>query len=417
MIRITSRGFGVIVSLVISLTLYLTAFEQTLIYISLIILILISIDLIYSTIIWSGNRCECTCNVERKLWIWEVQPIEIEVKCRGILDVEGLPNWIKDRKIEINGDLAKISGKTVFPHFGEFSINKLTISRKSILNLFIKKESVNINVNYKVLPESLYWVLRALNILREVGGEYGYGLHVKGVGRAYYHSTREYIPGDSLKDVDWKATLRTSKLMVKVFEDEVYGGLNLIYDLRGPSKYVLDEIASALISSTIYAINEGIEISFTNISEMKRFKPINIRESLMYVIREVLESKIFDLKEVYEYIEPLSTRELNEFLTKIGFNRSLECKDKIAYLSNNNLLISTLTYNINEIIDLAEEIRRLNRMLTIITASKPYIGIRNLEEAYRIYLTFNNVASKLRNMNINVIPWRAIRGKYTNVKS
>ncbi|MEM3616260.1 MAG: DUF58 domain-containing protein, partial [Candidatus Methanomethylicia archaeon] len=294
MIRITSRGFGVIVSLVISLTLYLTAFEQTLIYISLIILILISIDLIYSTIIWSGNRCECTCNVERKLWIWEIQPIEIEVKCRGILDVEGLPNWIRDRKIEINGDLAKISGKTVFPHFGEFSINKLTISRKSILNLFIKKESVNVNVNYKVLPESLYWVLRALNILREVGGEYGYGLHVKGVGRAYYHSTREYIPGDLLKDVDWKATLRTSKLMVKVFEDEVYGGLNLIYDLRGPSKYVLDEIASALISSTIYAINEGIEISFINISKMKRFKPINIRESLIYVVREVLESEVFD---------------------------------------------------------------------------------------------------------------------------
>ncbi|MEM2137239.1 MAG: DUF58 domain-containing protein [Candidatus Methanomethylicia archaeon] len=412
MIRITSRGFGVIISLVISITLYLTVFEQTLIYISLIILTLISIDLIYSTTIWSGSRCECTCNVERKLWIWEVQPIEIEVKCMGILDVEGLPNWIRDRKIEINGDLAKIIGKTVFSHFGEFSINKLTISRKSILNLFIKKESVNVNVNYKVLPESLYWILRALNILREVGGEYGYGLHVKGVGRAYYHSTREYIPGDSLKDVDWKATLRTSKLMVKVFEDEVYGGLSLIYDLRGPSKYVLDEIASALISSTIYAINEGIEISFTNISEMKRFKPINIRESLMYVIREVLESKIFDLKEVYEYIEPLSTRELNEILTKIGFNRSLECKDKIAYLSGSNLLISTLTYNVNEIIDLAEESRRLNRMLTTITTSKPYIGIRSLEEAYRIYLTFNNVASKLRSMNVNVIPWRTIRDKY-----
>lgn len=412
MIRITSRGFGLIISSIISITLYLIIFEPFPIYISLIIFTLISIDLAYSTIIWSRSKCECKCNIERKLWIWEIQPIEIKIKCRGICNVEDFPNWIRDRRIEINGDLAKIIGKTIFPHFGEFSINKLIVLRKSILNLFIKKEQIDINIKYRVLPESLYWILKAINILMGTEKGYGYGLYVKGRGRAYYYGTREYIPGDSLKDIDWKATLRTSKLMVKVFEDEVYGGLSLIYDLRGPNKYVLDEVASALISSTIYAINEGIEISFTNISKMKKFKPIDIRESLIHVIREVFESKIFDLNEVYEYIQPLSSRELNEILTKIGLNRSLEYKSKIAYLSDNNILISTLLYDIPEIIDLAEESKRLNRILTVITTHKPYIGVRNLEDAYRIYLTFNNVTSKLRNMNINVIPWKTIRDKY-----
>jgi len=412
MINLTDRGFGLVFLLSFSLFLYLLLFEPFLLYLSAIILAFLLFDLLYSIVVWRRNKCKSNCSIEKRLWIWESQPIEIRVECKLGYSIEGIPNWIEDKKVELENNLVTLKGKALFPYFGEFLLNELVVVRRSLFYLFVMKERVSVNVKYKVLPESLYWVIEALNLLLGIGGlTYGSSSYTTGKGRAYYYSSRDYIPGDSLRDLDWKATLRKRSLVVKVFEDEAYGGLSLIYDLRGPNKYVLDEIASALLSSTIYAINEGIDLSFVNISEESSFKPSNNSDALMYVVKKVFEAEIFDLREFFEYTEPLSTKELRELLARIVSTDKFEVVRKVKLLSSNNLMLSSLLYNVSEIISVAEESKRLGKMLTVVTPNKPWVGIKNLEEAYRTYLTFNNIVSKLKSMNVNIVPWKTLRRK------
>jgi hypothetical protein len=131
----------------------------------------------------------------------------------------------------------------------------------------------------------------------------------------------------------------------------------------------------------------------------------------MYVVKKVFEAEIFDLREFFEYTEPLSTKELRELLARIVSTDKFEVVRKVKLLSSNNLMLSSLLYNVSEIISVAEESKRLGKMLTVVTPNKPWVGIKNLEEAYRTYLTFNNIVSKLKSMNVNIVPWKTLRRK------
>jgi uncharacterized protein (DUF58 family) len=412
MTKLTDRGFGLVFLLSFSLFLYLLLSEPFLLYLSIILLAFLIFDLAYSSVVWRRNKCKSECSIKKKLWIWESQPIEIRVECKLGYDVEGIPSWIKDKKVEFEDNLVTLRGKVSFPYFGEFLLNELVVLRRSLFYLFVTKERVSVNIEYKVLPESLYWVIKALNLLLGVGGlTYGSSSYTASKGRAYYYASRDYMPGDSLRDLDWKATLRRRSLIVKVFEDEAYGGLSLIYDLRGPNKHVLDQIASALLSSAIYAVNEGVDLSFVSISETSSFKPHTHSDALLYVIKKVFEAEIFDLREFFEYTEPLSTKELRELLARIVSTDKFEVVRNVKLLSSNNLMISSLLYDVPKIISVAEESKRLGKMLVVVTPNKPWVGIKNLEEAYRTYLTFSNIVSKLKSMNVNVVPWKPLRRK------
>jgi len=47
--------------------------------------------------------------------------------------------------------------------------------------------------------------------------------------------------------------------------------------------------------------------------------------------------------------------------------------------------------------------------LNIIVPSKPWRGVGDLEEAYRIHLSYDNVRLKLERLNAKVLPWKHFR--------
>lgn len=66
------------------------------------------------------------------------------------------------------------------------------------------------------------------------GAPYDIGLRSirrPGIGTTFY-GTREYRPGDELKYVDWKASSRLGRLVVKLFEREVYSCVSLVVALN-----------------------------------------------------------------------------------------------------------------------------------------------------------------------------------------
>jgi hypothetical protein len=198
--------------------------------------------------------------------------------------------------------------------------------------------------------------------------------------------------------------------MVKLFEEERSKSMMLLYNLKAPSPYICDDLASAFLSSILSSIRKNLSLTLVDLLESKSYFHINAYQALALAIKKVLELEIVKPNEFYEYIEPLTKEEFENLIQAFMLN-IIESKNKIISLGDNNILISTLLYDIPDLINLAEIAMKNKKDLNIVTASKPWIGIKDLEEAYRIYLTYKNVKQKLEKMKVNVFPWSYFRAK------
>lgn len=146
-------------------------------------------------------------------------------------------------------------------------------------------------------------VLRAMPRISEsiltVGGGTPYDIGtsrvgVSGTGTQFY-GNREYVPGDELKRVDWKASLRTGRMIVKLFEKEVYRSVFFVIPihrdyLRGGA---LDVLAREVIRVVSELARRGTEVSvaivakFTssNTAFMKIRRPADIGSLAEYLSR------------------------------------------------------------------------------------------------------------------------------------
>ena len=411
MTRPTARGLGVFSSTLLLLAFYCLKPDPVLSSATIALTILILSDLAASHVKWR-KTCECDANIKERVWVWEKPKIELNVKGYGIIGLEDLPHWLKS-KTQVNAE-GKFSLKAtaVFPHSGNFSIKSLNVLRSSPLKLFLRKERIPCSVEFHVLPETLYWLLEALAILKA-----GYGAGYSGIGAVktpassgLYYETRDYVPGDPIRSIDWKASSRRRKLMIKIFEEESAGGVTLLYDLRGPTPYTCDELASALLSSTIFSYRRSLNVQFISIQEGDVFKPSNPYEAVAFAVRNVLENRVLKVKEFFEYVEPLTLREVEEILSKFLKTGTYKTPHGIIKLENrSNIAISSLLYDTSKLVETASTLKNSGGSLNVITPSKPWRSIGDLEEAYRIYLTYNNVKSKLEKLNAKIVQWKYLK--------
>ncbi|RLG53738.1 MAG: hypothetical protein DRO00_03155 [Thermoproteota archaeon] len=80
-----------------------------------------------------------------------------------------------------------------------------------------------------------------------------------------YASSREYVPGDDLRYVDWKATARTGKLIVKEFESQTSSSYLLLVDCgksmsEGWKTRKIDYLKQAVVILAREAIKRGDEV-------------------------------------------------------------------------------------------------------------------------------------------------------------
>jgi len=182
-------------------------------------------------------------------------------------------------------------------------------------------------------------VLPPIREVRESVIEYGgphefisLGEHAsKSVGiSTEYASSREYVPGDDLRFVDWKATARTGKLIVKEFESQTSSSYLIIVDCgRSMSKgeiRKIDYLKQAVIILAREAVRKGDEIgllipSVSGIafpSGIRRYLPpaagIEQLYSIMELISFIQASGTPNFLKSIEFIERKRRPPLNIFL-------------------------------------------------------------------------------------------------------
>lgn len=149
---------------------------------------------------------------------------------------------------------------------GEYYFGAIRVFVASALNLIERRFSFEQGVMLPVYPSFIqmrkYELLAIHNKLTAGGIK-----KIRRIGQtSEFDQIKEYVAGDDIRSVNWKATARRDKLMVNKYQDEKSQSVYCLVDMGRNMKMPFEQMA--LLD---YAINASLVIS--NIAHLKNDKP------------------------------------------------------------------------------------------------------------------------------------------------
>lgn len=361
--------------------------------------------------------------LELRLIAGSEEHVTIAIKSRYPVRLRSEQAWVRVEEQGISG--GTIKAKLVLTPLtkGLYKLSFLEAEVSSPLGLAKGRVRVPVAVNVKVRPRILPALAEALRLLLLAEG-WGFGERsssVKGLGLEYYAS-REYLLGDELRLMDWKATARLQKLYVKEFHAEVSGASYVIYETRSHGAYTADEQAAMLLHVLLAAARSGLSVTFTVVSGDKVLfhgTELSGVDALKVAAAYVMESQEVNEWEVYELVMPKPSKALINALRRVraeGLARVFEAR--VHALANDVIRItlqslprgSAVSYvgpvlvDARRLVDLAYEAANNGKVFQVVTPGKPWIDARDLEEAYLMYVSFGRIIEALRHAGAEVRP-------------
>jgi uncharacterized protein (DUF58 family) len=253
---------------------------------------------------------------------------------------------------------------------------------------------------------------------------------------------RSYLPGDSLKDIEWKTTSRLLKLMTKVYEEETTIPVSILLDCSKSMRKTTGKKSkmdhSIKLSFQLIKIFQGWEhpigliafdeykILFNITSSTNKMQIERIYKQLRNIPENIFVNEYDDLI-FKEHLNLKNDREehfigvVGPFLTKQKTIYSSATKATGIYEAIRTiitsvakkqflLLISDLESNTSPLYDALKLIKKYKHKIVIIT---PFTHLYDyhpkeipptlLEEVYRSYTQKQKIIKKFRSLNIEVI--------------
>ena len=148
---------------------------------------------------------------------------------------------------------------------GEYKFGKVNVFVSSFLQMFSKRYLFSAEESVKVYPSYIqmkkYEFLAMNNNLTEFGMK-----KIRRIGHTMeFEQIKNYIPGDDVRTINWKATAKRAELMVNQYQDEKSQPIYSIIDLGRVMKMPFEGLK--LLD---YAINSTL--AFSNIALLKNDK-------------------------------------------------------------------------------------------------------------------------------------------------
>lgn len=184
--------------------------------------------------------------------------------------IDELPAQFQKRDFEYVGSL-KPGEKSTYTYSvrpverGEYKFGKVNVFVSSFLQMFSKRYSFSVEESVKVYPSYIqmkkYEFLAMHNNLTEFGMK-----KIRRIGHTMeFEQIKNYIPGDDVRTINWKATAKRAELMVNQYQDEKSQPIYSIIDLGRVMKMPFEGLK--LLD---YAINSTL--AFSNIALLKNDK-------------------------------------------------------------------------------------------------------------------------------------------------
>ena len=285
---------------------------------------------------------------------------------------------VKDEVNTLTGYCRKkkeIKKNVTLDKFGMIKFRKMNIYVEDPLGMKVFVKNKKDRGELRVYPRIEY--MRKLRITprktRTILGDYP--SRRKGIGLEFT-DIREYVPGDSMRHINWKATARTDRLMVNEYESERTGDTVILLDVRrfykGAGEYERLLNASVRAAATIATylsrtrsrvglviIGKGVDWIYPTYGKRAMYL---IFDRLLYVRSKKLSALPFDYgKFIVSRFFPL-----NSFVILISPLLSWDIDDAVVELlaRGYDILVISPTL-VGEGEDLASRILRAERMVRL----------------------------------------------------
>jgi len=268
---------------------------------------------------------------------------------------------------------------------------KVTAVVSSAGRCFEKEVKVPVEVEVVALPRALRMLAAALEALGEVGElEEGGRRRRTARGGTEYEGLREYTPGDKPKRIDWRATARRIRPVVREYTFSE-GGLTLLVneDTAGPQ--TSDFTASAILTAALLATRLGTPVFLATVSRgvVTIYGEVDPRALLLYAARKSIELLNVNA-ELLEYISPQPSEKLLSALRALEASELLEPVRK-RFLEVRSLVektppeatllyIGVLTSNTLLLADLVHEAYKRRVRVIVATHPKPWEDLQDQGE-------------------------------------
>ena len=393
-IKVTGRGLALAYAVATLTLLSIISRDPVLAIVAAPLALTLALDLV-ALMLRARGECRVELDrVELRLHLGDRVEVNGRIKCGDVINVmsSGLLR-VKGLK---RGSQATVSFEVEGLHVGSYEVTGVDVLRVTPLGTLTFTSRAPIRLNVRVTPRAAYLLALAYEVL--AGGGPNPGLsELESIVRSdsgVYVYTREYMPGDSLRRVDWKATARRLRFMVKEYRLEL-GSLGLLaLDLRCLGERTCDDIASAALLIAIGLPVEGrinvLELDTGRLLEMGQ------RELLAYTISRILEPEIAGRLDLQEYVPPPTLGELQRIALKLGYKT--KTKNIQASTQGATAILTTLLVENRKTLEVVEKARSRGDTTIIVTPRKPWLDMGSLEQAYIAYTTYTKTAAKIKNM-------------------
>jgi hypothetical protein len=290
---------------------------------------------------------------------------------------------------------------------GTYRMDSIPADASSRYGLFTSRVGVPVDVRARVYPRLIAAAIAALEYLTRVGSGSEGEVEKDYLGPGLeYAETREYLPGDNLHRVDWKATARSSSLMIKRYYSEGGGAVHVIYFVEAPGQVTHDELATQLLDLVVSSAARVTPVSVTAYERGTRLTTIEGKgwQVVINTLNLVMAESRIAYDDLYSLLDVSSLsrerRELvaagrgrfAELLGRAGGKRQALVSDVrglVARLASPDvqssfILLSSLVSNRDVLAEIVEDLRLRRAETTVVYPPRPWKDASNLAEAYTL---------------------------------
>ena len=318
-----------------------------------------------------------------------LENVDLKKKVGGTAELRGRINFldIKPKKVHGPGDFA-IEFRFNTQYSGEYSCEELEVSVAGPVGLFSSAATIPFALKYVVYPRVLRVAAAAVRLLAlaEIGET---PIDLPGVGSEYYEM-RSYLPGDDVRNVNWKASAREGELIVVEHMKEVGSHILLVLDTRAQGYDEADRLASTFLSiaNSLWAagidfgvlVHDGVRVTeFSSEEDQRRSLRSALRAAVSFTKLEASpeflelvpmrssKSMKFDLGSSDLFTELAEVQNLASRSALEGADPWNTAAEYVRSSQTGSIVyVSSLTGNVQSLIELAWESRHYRNVEFIV---------------------------------------------------
>lgn len=277
-------------------------------YLFLILIGFVAMDMLI--LFLAKNGVDGMRNMAEKLSNGDENPISLTIKNFYTFPVwvkiiDEIPVQFQVRDFEIKKSI-KASSETEINYFlrpterGEYHFGNLNVYVNSPLRLISRRFTFNKDQMVPTYPS--YIQLRKYDLIAFSNNLFQYGVKkIRRIGHSMeFEQIKEYIQGDDIRTLNWKATAKKNALMVNQFQDEKSQSIYMVIDKGRVMKMPFDGL-----SLLDYAINATLVLS--NVILKKQDKAGMFAFSKKVENRVVAEKRSSQMQKILESLYNIKT--------------------------------------------------------------------------------------------------------------